>query len=305
MFPQDSDIPKDELNTTIDQHFVPMAKVEPPKPGEFDAWKSRLLGELRRVSFNYFPERIPPAKLLEQVSDNEARLETEPGIEVRLKRFSKRPEKQQPKGLLMVVCTFDIPSEGPAKALVYYCFPRGVGATRWTQRDPPNYVKRSHALLGRTVDSGRVWDIVAAARYLRAKYGNEAPLTLLGFGGDSLLAVSATVLEPEIDGVIVVEPPQSFMDPTARLHVPPGVEHVDPPAVPQFLNVLRVCDVPELLGMVAPRQLLIKARNEELKELTDLTKWLTGVYAIAGAPSAFHATPTGGGPWGSGSEKPE
>ena len=39
VFPQDSDIPKDELNTTIDQHFVPMAKVEPPKQGEYETWR--------------------------------------------------------------------------------------------------------------------------------------------------------------------------------------------------------------------------------------------------------------------------
>ena len=39
VFPKDADLPKDQLNTTIDQHFVPMAKVEPPGR-EYEAWKN-------------------------------------------------------------------------------------------------------------------------------------------------------------------------------------------------------------------------------------------------------------------------
>jgi dienelactone hydrolase len=68
VFPEDGDIPGDELNTTIDEHFVPVAKVEPPKEGGFDGWKANLLAGLERVTFGYFPERIPPAKLAEQVN---------------------------------------------------------------------------------------------------------------------------------------------------------------------------------------------------------------------------------------------
>ncbi|RPJ31973.1 MAG: hypothetical protein EHM35_11930, partial [Planctomycetaceae bacterium] len=43
VFPQDLDIPKDELNTTIDRHFVPVAKVESPKQGEYETWRASLL----------------------------------------------------------------------------------------------------------------------------------------------------------------------------------------------------------------------------------------------------------------------
>ncbi len=36
----------------------------------------------------------------------------------------------------------------------------------------------------------------------------------------------------------------------------PPATHMDP-AAPQFLNVLRVCDIPETLGMIAPRPLTL------------------------------------------------
>ena len=55
VFPQDSDIPKDELNTTIDQHFVPIAKVAVPAKGEYETWKQSLRSELRRVVFRILP----------------------------------------------------------------------------------------------------------------------------------------------------------------------------------------------------------------------------------------------------------
>ena len=44
VFPKDSDLPKDELNTTIDRHFVPMAQVAPPRQGEFDDMALRAAG---------------------------------------------------------------------------------------------------------------------------------------------------------------------------------------------------------------------------------------------------------------------
>ncbi|MEZ6081019.1 MAG: hypothetical protein R3C56_36735 [Pirellulaceae bacterium] len=46
VFPNDSDIPSDELNTTIDQ-LVPLANIASPKVGEFAEWKTNEVTELR------------------------------------------------------------------------------------------------------------------------------------------------------------------------------------------------------------------------------------------------------------------
>ena len=62
VFPQDSDIPKDELNTTIDQHFVPMAKVEPPKQGEYETWRSPDPGRAAPGRLRVLPRPNPAGR---------------------------------------------------------------------------------------------------------------------------------------------------------------------------------------------------------------------------------------------------
>jgi dienelactone hydrolase len=256
VFGEDSDIPEDELNTTIDRHFVPIAQVDSPPKGKYDAWKATILAELRRVTFRSFPERISPARLLEQVRPEDARLESELGVAVRLQYAAVFKSTKDAKRVLMVVRNPD--STGGVSDWVhrvhepgdhvYVCAPRGVDRTSWTRKDPPNYVERSHVLLGRTVDAGRVWDIVAAARYLRGKYGEDVPVYVLGEGAAGVLAAYAALWEQDISGVMASEPPLSHMDAGA----------------PQFLNVLRVCDIPDILGTLAPRELTVYGKRADL-----------------------------------------
>ena len=272
VFPEDSDLPKDELNTTIDRHFVPMAKVEPPAEGKFADWKAKLQAELRRVSFGCFPERIPSAKLLE-TDTRGSRLETEAGIEVGLYPAQAYRPGVEVKRLLLVVQNPGSKGLTPKYVQrvysrgddVYLCEPRGVGGTRWTQKDPPNYVERSHVLLGRTVDTGRVWDVIAAARYLRAKHEGKVPVQVVGEGSAGVLAAQAALWEPEIDGLILSKPVLGHMQGGG----------------PQFLNVLRVCDVPEVLGMLAPRPLTIYGTAPERLDK------VAAIYAAAGSSAKF------------------
>ncbi len=249
VFPEDSDIPGDELNTTIDRHFVPMAQVALPGRGRFESWKSGLVEQLRRVSFRSLPERIEPARLLQEREGRAEWLETESGIRVQLRLAGESGADVDAERLLLVVQDGES-ADGASDVVdrvsrpgdvVYTCAPRGVGPTRWTQKNPPNYVQRSHVLLGQTADTGRVLDIIAAAKYLRRKNESAAPVYLAGEGAAGVLAAYAALWEEEIAGVIAVDPPMSHMEDSA----------------PQFLNVLRVCDVPEVFGMAAPRPVTI------------------------------------------------
>lgn len=279
VFPEDSDIPKDELNTTIDEHFVPVAKVAPPRKGQYETWKAALLTELHRVAFRYFPQRIPAARLLGEVESDQVRLESEPGIEIRLRRAAESESVKDAKRILLVVQNADsneanldwvrrVRQQGDA---VYVCAPRGVGPMQWTRKNPPNYVERSHVLLGRTVDTGRVWDIISAARYLQGAADPSLPkgrlppsVYVLGEGGAGVLAAYAALWEPEIAGVILNEPMLSHTKAEA----------------PQFLNVLRVCDVPDILGMLAPRPLTIYGGGDALEKVAE-------IFAAAGASKSF------------------
>ena len=82
----------------------------------------------------------------------------------------------------------------------------------------------------------------AAAKYLAAsESGNGLKVFVAGKGPAGLIAAYAAALDDSIAGVTIVNPPASHMD----------------AAAPQFLNVLRVCDVPDALGLIAPRTLSI------------------------------------------------
>ena len=267
VFPQDPDIPKDALNSRIDREFVPMAKVEPPKEGSFASWRTELVTKLRRMTFHHFPDRIPAAESAPGDSTDSLRLSTEPGITIRMRAV--RTPASEPDRILLLVTASDLNAAPPAwlnKFLkendgLFACEPRGIGASEWTRKDPPNYVERSHYLLGRTADSGRVWDIAATARYLRRRYGDQKPVYLAGENASAVLAIYAALLEPDVAGLILSQPPATHMNESA----------------PALLNVLRVCDIPQALGMLAPRPLTIVA------DPSDWGKNVTAIYRAAGA----------------------
>ncbi|HUG90876.1 MAG TPA: prolyl oligopeptidase family serine peptidase [Planctomycetaceae bacterium] len=293
VFPTDDDLPDDELNTTIDEHFVAIAEVAVPEKGEFDGWKEKLLGELRRVTFGSLPERIPAANAIKdtppfasalaganhEIDENGygvIHVETEPRIRVPLRFFPMMKPGPRPKRILLVVNNSDseagkadwvrgLEREGDQ---VLWIEPRGIGDTRWTRKDPPNYAERSHVLLGRTVDTGRVRDVIASARFLKASLsetgssGTTPHVIVAGRGPAGLIAAYAAVLEPEIDGAIVHDPPTTHMDSAAA----------------QFLNILRVCDVAEMLGLLAPRPLTLSGRLDSRLEKT------RAIYSAAGNP---------------------
>ncbi len=212
------------VEPTIDRHFVPMAKVEPPRAGAFETWKAPLMAELGRVTFGSFPERIPPAEVLKQDGSQSLWLSTEPGIRVHLASLESRTANGQPARILLAVRNAEADDASPdgldrvrqSGDRLYVCFPRGVGPTRWTRKNPPNYVERSHVLLGRTVDTGRVWDIIATARYLHAKYNSAVPVHVYGRQEAGVLAAYAALWEPDIAGVIAVDPPPRTWTPRPR-----------------------------------------------------------------------------------------
>jgi hypothetical protein len=251
VFPTDADRPNDALNATIDEHFVPQAQPSAPASGQFDEWKRQLLLELRRTPFNYFPRTIPAAVKLGDEAPLTERLASEEHIELRL-RFARQPRDRETDVLLVVVGPQDdggdvewIAQAASPGTLVAYCEPRGVGATRWTVTNPANFVARSHALLGRTVDAGRVWDVIAASRYLSERFANKGQSTprirVAGRGAAAVLAAYAAALDEHLAGAVLAQPLASHMDDGA----------------PQFLSVLRTCDVPDVLGLIAPRPLTL------------------------------------------------
>ncbi len=261
VFPQDTDLPADQLNTTIDEHFVPVANVAVPEATDFAKWKQGLLAELGRVVYRSFPKSIPAATVLKQ-DGKVTRLETEPGITIKLEAVIPETGDKQPRKMTLLVLNSDPDKLSKSrlsldhelgKDALYVCWPRGTEATQWTVKNPPNYVARSHVLLGRTVDTGRVRDVIATVRYLREQHPKSV-IRVAGEGNEGILAAYAAVWEPETTEVVIGNPPLTHMDATA----------------PQFLNILRVADVPEMLGLLAPRKLEIVTEDKRVQKTKEI-----------------------------------
>jgi cephalosporin-C deacetylase-like acetyl esterase len=277
VFPEDEDLPKDALNGKIDETFVKRAEVKLPEAGKFAEWKAGMLKDLRALPFLGMAGRIHQAELRKQDKDRpEIRhMTTEPGIEVATIDISGRPGGTAKSEWLIVGNPGeDYAKLGPRIATlsdegdhVVLLLPRGVENSvpkldkSWTVKSPPNYVERSHALLGLTVDRGRVYDIAAMAQHLSR---DGVRVKVVGRGQAGVLAAYAALVRPVINEVVILDPPTSHKD------------------GPTFLNVLRLLDIPEALGLLAPnvKLTLINAKDKAFDRTAQL-------YNLAGAEEKF------------------
>ena len=262
VFPEEADLPQDSLNDKIDETFVALAKpLTPTNKAEYSAWSKSLRDGLSERVFGEWPDQVPAASLVEDPAEAAADkpvakpllLRTEDEVLVMLKRHEttqgpKAAENQSAR-IWLVVLNADDP-EGvlpdwtkeiiPLGQSVAVLSPRGCGETlKWTQKNPPNYVERAHALLGRTVDSGRVWDIQAVSRWLHESDAAERTIAVIGKGRAGVLGAYAALNETCIAEAVVVDPPASHR------------------AGPHFLGVMKVLDIPDALGLLAPKHLTL------------------------------------------------
>lgn len=239
------ELPKDEINTKIDRLFVPVAAVEPPdSPQALAELREKLLAQLRETTFRAWPQQPPSATI--ELADKPASgtLLTEPPIEA---GYRYAPPKQGSKACWLIILNEGDTDEalpdwaeeivGPdASALLST---RGIGPTETTIKQP-YYFRRAMALLGRTIDSGRVWDILAFAR-AAARPG--ITLKVAGKGQAGILGAYAALFEPGIAEIVCIEPPASHDD------------------GPYFLSVMRALDIPDALGLLAPRPLTLRGAD--------------------------------------------
>ncbi len=271
VFPEDSDLPADQLNTKIDEILVPKAEVSVPSAEDFARFKEEMLKKLREYCFRAWPEKYPDA-FAGDIEALPGYLYTEPPIYVGC--FPPRRTKYQGTCWVVVLNPDEAQEKLPGWATdivgdeaAVLLMPRGVGPTDWTTKNPHNYVERSLALLGRTVDSGRVWDVRVAAFALRKMLSEndtrEVTLKVLGKGQAGIIAAYAALFEPAISEVVLMEPTETHMQ------------------GPHFLNVLRVLETPDALGLLAPKKLTIYGAKSETFEKTP------AFYKIAGAEDKF------------------
>jgi dienelactone hydrolase len=249
VFPTDADVPKDARNAAIDETFVPRAKAVLPEPGKFAEWKQARLEELKQRVFHVLTDakhvdRLPFSDQAHLVGKGRG---AAPMLVMERKQFDAVSDFRAFAG------TF-----GAKQSSAFLYFSDEV--LSWTRKSPPNYVERSHVLLGETTDTHKVCYLMKAARQL-AGYESDMPWDrrVVGQGSAGILGAYAALFEPAIKGVVVIDPPKSHLE------------------GPHFLGVLKVLDVPEALGLLAPTPLTVIGGDEAAFERT------AEIYRRAGA----------------------
>jgi hypothetical protein len=115
--------------------------------------------------------------------------------------------------------------------------PRGIGPTAWSHDEKKQIqIRRRFMLLGQTLDSMRVWDIRRAMQAIRlVKDLKDAPLWLQGKKQMAVNVLYAALFEPNITRLDLWELAETQA------------------AGPDYLNILRVLDIPQTVAIAAER----------------------------------------------------
>jgi dienelactone hydrolase len=125
---------------------------------------------------------------------------------------------------------------GSGRVLIWIA-PRGVGLTAWTDT-PRNQIqqRRRFMMVGQTLEGMRVWDIRQAVEAVRAREDWRAlPLTLRSSGWMACNALYASLFAAGIERLELGQLPRSHR------------------VGPDYLNVLKVLDIPQALAMAVER----------------------------------------------------
>ncbi len=125
-------------------------------------------------------------------------------------------------------------------------------------------IERTAAMTGRTVAALQVWDVMRTFCWVIGEEGlSSADISVYGRGEAGIVALYAALFDDRIGHVILRNPP---------------VSHWDRPAL---LTVLRITDIPEVAGALAPRRLTI------LRDVPAPFEITRQIYRVCGAEESF------------------
>lgn len=271
--------PSGAINDEVEHRFIASTALRPWRSAT--AWQQRrkdLLTLLRQETFAAFPTAIPPADVSKTASRDwteryaesfRVQFTTEPGIRVSGQLLL--PRRQGVTEALIWVegdddlidpVNYDRVLSALGRLIVLFVQPRGIGLRM--DRTRLANTKRSAAILGATLESMQVWDILRSVDYLvTAERLPIKTLSVFGRRNMAIPALYAAALDPRITRVVLEDPPSS---------------HWHGPA---FLNILRTTDIPEVAALVAPRQLTFITPPPPAFEYTH------SIYRLCGSNDAF------------------
>jgi len=258
-------LPADQINTIIQEQFVPQAAALPPS--ERPQSPGALLAALRQKSFGGWPtERTVPAARLAGSGQSHGlrwrtwQFESQPHVELTL-GVVEHPKVRRPQRVVLAVLdqagwtnmmatlaadgdrVSDDGAEGlrnellAGRQVLAFVAPRGIGPDAWSGDErKQTHIRRRFMLLGQTVDGMRVWDIQQAVAVVRSMAPfRRLPVDVRARGPMGVNALYASLFEPAICNLDLAELPASHRD------------------GPDYLNVLKLLDIEQALALAGPR----------------------------------------------------
>ncbi|WP_286763980.1 alpha/beta hydrolase family protein, partial [Rhodopirellula sp. UBA1907] len=274
------ELPEDERVTTIHETFVPKATLEKTSstPEELATLSEHWKEQLREMTFAGWPDDVSIEQTLEVVeqlkrddaevtfaqytsqdpyvlplivvhpakaeSDTSPKEPATAGSPVDVVVLDQASWERAASGLA-VVAPQRYPNVQPSQDVwnemidsgrpTVLIAPRGVGPTEWSRDERERtHIRRRFMLLGQTVAGMQIYDVVSALKALsglRDDLALAGPWTLSGKSDSAFIALHASVWSDSIANLKLLDLPTSNRD------------------SPDLLNVSRVLDLPELLGI--------------------------------------------------------
>jgi dienelactone hydrolase len=262
-------LPADEINSHIQEQFVTSAKpfAWSADPAQRRQEETRCVAALRQQVFAGWPTEPPGAGATPQFQPLPAHglrrrlctLQPQPGLQLPL-YVLQADTNSRPQRILLILQEAESGAHRTAdnlwlgdkvtelspslraeleqgKTALAFFAPRGVEpAPGASDAKTAARVRRRYMLLGQTLDSMRVWDIRCAVRALAALPDcSGAPLGVRASGTMGVNAAYAALFEPRLQSLELSGLPSSHQQ------------------GPDYLNVLRVWDIPQLLQLLGDR----------------------------------------------------
>lgn len=266
--------PPAALNEGIDRSFITPYKLQ--TYSSLNNWKRRkgeLIAALKGKAFRAFPEKTvsfdafqaKDSGWTDRYADSyRVEFNTEEDIRVTGRLFVPRDGRASHPALVYVKSKddivygvdFDNLMSSFAHHVVLVLHPRAVDYPMDNYRMATT--KMSAALLGATLESMQVWDILQAVNFLGQRERIDS-ISVYGRRQMGGLVIHAAALEERITRVILEDPPASHWQGPALLHV------------------LRITDLPEVAAAIAPREIV------SLTVLPEAYRYTSQIYRLHGA----------------------
>ncbi len=276
-----SHVPADAINFKVQNQFVATASRKVESRAGWQQRRPELIAQLKEKVFRWFPTTPIPFEAKAKsgggwgtregyAAYKEVSFQSEEGVRIRAQLFMPKNGPRHAPLLIYVKRAADSVSSSDMDELLPLLgrYTVMILKPRFTEQlmGPAEYadIERTAVWVGRTTAAMQIWDILRGLNWaVEEEKLSAASISIYGKGEMGILAMYAALFDERVKQVIVNDPPAS---------------HWQGPAL---LNVLRVTDIPEVAGALAPRRLV------SLTKLPESFAYTKNVFRVPRAPKQF------------------